>query len=195
MLGMAYVAPIGMQNIYVINSAIANRKTRAYAVALITTFLDISLALACFFGIGAIMERFQSLKLAILLVGSLAVIYIGIKLIRSTPETKSEVNVNKPLTQVIMTCLLVTWANPQALIDGTLLLGGFKATLSLEASRLFILGVCLASAFWFIGITTIVSTFKNNFNSKVIKMINIICGIILVYYGLRLGFKFIEIIL
>ncbi len=192
MLGIAYVAPIGMQNIYVINNAIGNSKLRAYIVALITAFFDISLALACFFGMGAIMGKFQTIKLAVLFIGCIAVVYIGIQLIRSTPETKNEVEVNKSLPQISLSCLLVTWANPQALIDGSLLLGGFKAALSPEASKLFILGVCLASTSWFLGITAIASTFKNNFNDRVIKVINVVCGVILVYYGLKLGYSFLE---
>lgn len=194
MLGFAYVAPIGMQNIYVINNAISSNRLRAYTVALITIFFDISLALACFFGMGAVMERFTTLKLVILFIGCIAVIYIGIQLLRSKPETK-EVDVNKTLPQIVITCLLVTWANPQALIDGSLLLGGFKAALSSEASKLFILGVCLASTTWFLGITTIVSIFRNNFNNRVIKIINVICGIILIYYGLKLGYSFLQIMI
>ena len=194
MLGFAYVAPIGMQNIYVINNAISNNKLRAYTVALITIFFDISLALACFFGMGAIIEKFQVLKSAILFIGCLAVVFIGIQLLRSTPETK-KVDVNKSLPQIILSCLLVTWANPQALIDGSLLLGGFKATLSSEASNLFILGFCLASTSWFLGITTIVSIFKNNINNKIIKTINVICGVVLIYYGLKLGYNFLQIML
>ncbi len=194
MLGFAYVAPIGMQNIYVINNAISSNRLRAYTVALITIFFDISLALACFFGMGAVMERFTTLKLVILFIGCIAVIYIGIQLLRSKPETK-EVDVNKTLPQIVITCLLVTWANPQALIDGSLLLGCFKAALSSEASKLFILGVCLASTTWFLGITTIVSIFRNNFNNRVIKIINVICGIILIYYGLKLGYSFLQIML
>lgn len=194
MLGIAYVAPIGMQNIYVINNAIGNNKVRAYLVALITIFFDISLALACFFGMGAIMEKFKGLKLIILFIGCIAVTYIGIQLIRSTPKTENETDVNKTISQIIIACLLVTWANPQALIDGSLLLGGFKAALSSEASKLFIFGVCLASTSWFLGITTIASTFKSKFDDRVIKIINVVCGGILVYYGLTLGYSFLEII-
>lgn len=194
MLGMAYVAPIGMQNIYVINNAIGNSRKKAYMVALITIFFDISLAVACFFGMGAIMERNYILKLIILLFGGLAVIYIGFKLIKSEPETNKEVDINKTIPQVIFACFLVTWANPQALIDGSLLLGGFKAILSPEFSKIFIIGVALASTTWFLGITTIASVFKNNINNKIIRIINIICGTVLVYYGVKLIFSFISLI-
>ncbi|MGF7057637.1 LysE/ArgO family amino acid transporter [Brassicibacter mesophilus] len=192
MLGLAYVAPIGMQNIYVINTAISKKKIRAYQVALIVILFDISLALACFFGMGLLMDRFQLLKSIIFLAGSLAVMYIGIMLIKSNPETNREIDTNKSLLQITATCFTVTWLNPQALIDGSLLLGGFKASLPVETSNLFILGVCLASFSWFVGLTTIVSIFKSSFNSKVIKWINIICGSIIIYYGLKLGYSFIK---
>jgi L-lysine exporter family protein LysE/ArgO len=84
--------------------------------------------------------------------------------------------------------------NPQALIDGSLLLGGFRASLPVEASKIFIIGVCLASLLWFTGVTTIVSIFKNNFTNKVIKAVNLICGAIITYYGLKLAYSFIQII-
>ncbi len=102
-LGIAYVAPIGMQNLYVINTAIGSNKLKAYKVALTTIFFDVSLALACFFGMGGLMEKFRTLKLIILFTGCIAVVYIGIQLIRSTPETKNEVNANKSFSQIILT--------------------------------------------------------------------------------------------
>ncbi|MCT4618391.1 MAG: LysE family transporter [Marinisporobacter sp.] len=194
MLGLAYVAPIGMQNLYVINTAISKDRLRAYQVAFITSFFDISLALACFFGMGMLMEKSQILRGAILLIGSLVVIYIGIGLIRSKVETEKDVDVNKSLIQVIIACFTVTWMNPQALIDGSLLLGGFRASLPIEGSKMFIMGVCLASLSWFTGVTTIVSIFRNNFNNKVIQWINIICGGIIIYYGLKLLYTFIQMI-
>lgn len=189
-LGLAYVAPIGMQNIYVINTAVSKSRLRAYQVAFITIFFDISLALASFWGIGTLLVRWQLLKLAVMLIGSPAVIYIGIQLLRSKPSINSVVDVNKSLYQVAATCFMVTWLNPQAIIDGSLLLGGFRASLPQAASGMFILGVCLASFSWFTGLTTVVSIFRKRFNEKLIRWINIICGVIIVYYGIRLGYSF-----
>ena len=56
-MGLAYVAPIGMQNLFVINSALTNNRKRALLTALIVIFFDITLSLACFFGIGTIMQK------------------------------------------------------------------------------------------------------------------------------------------
>ena len=55
-MGLAYVAPIGMQNLFVINSALTNKRKRALLTVI---FFDITLSLACFFGIGTIMQKFK----------------------------------------------------------------------------------------------------------------------------------------
>ncbi len=99
LLGLAYVAPIGMQNMYVINTAIRSNKLRAYQVAFITIFFDISLALAC------------------------------------------------------------------------------------------------SSFTWFTGLTTVISTFRTVMNDKMLRYINIICGSIIIFYGVKLGFTLIAIIM
>ena len=41
-MGLAYVAPIGLQNLFVINTALTQRKSRVYATALIVIFFDVT---------------------------------------------------------------------------------------------------------------------------------------------------------
>lgn len=77
LMGLAYVAPIGLQNLFVINTALTQKKGRVFLTALIVIFFDVTLAFACFFGAGALMEQSHILKMLILLLGSLIVIYIG----------------------------------------------------------------------------------------------------------------------
>ena len=55
-LGLAYIAPIGMQNLFVIDSALTKPRRRALLTALIVLFFDVSLSLSCFFGIGKLMQ-------------------------------------------------------------------------------------------------------------------------------------------
>ena len=73
-MGLAYVAPIGVQNLFVIHSALAHPRRRALATAGIVIFFDVTLALACFFGVGVVMETFPVVRMAVLLAGSLVVL-------------------------------------------------------------------------------------------------------------------------
>lgn len=192
-MGLAYVAPIGMQNMFVINTGLTQKTARVYQTALIVIFFDVTLALACFFGIGALMEQAKVLKMGILLVGSIVVMLMGIKLMmaKDTMETEAK-DVGIPLGKVIAMACVVTWFNPQALIDGSLMLGAFKATLPPTESTKFILGVAIASFSWFMVLSTVTHLFSSKFNDKILKVINVICGAVILFYGAKLGYSFIQ---
>ena len=190
LMGLAYVAPIGVQNLFVINSAITQKRSKALLIALIVIFFDITLAFACFFGIGFLIDKLEWLKLIILLVGSIIIIYIGQGLLRSKSELKKNDNMDIPLLKAITSACVVTWFNPQAIIDGTMMLGAFRATLSSEAGIHFILGVASASFSWFMSLSIFISLFNHKFNEKVLRVINIICGIVIIFYGLKLLLNF-----
>ena len=194
-IGLAYVAPIGLQNLFVINSALTQKRGRAYLTALIVTFFDVTLMLACFFGVGALMERFRWLQLGVLLVGSLIVCWIGIGLLRSkaTLDT-SRADVNMPVLKLAGKACVVTWFNPQALIDGTMLFGAFHASLPAGLELPFVMGAASASILWFSGITTLITLFSAKFNDKVLRVINIVCGCVIIFYGLKLLYSFIQMI-
>ena len=193
LMGLAYVAPIGVQNLFVINSAITQKRSKALLIALIVIFFDITLAFACFFGIGLLIDKLEWLKLIILLVGSLVIIYIGQGLLRSKSELKKNNNMDIPILKAITSACVVTWFNPQAIIDGTMVLGACRATLSSEAGIHFILGVTSASFCWFMGLSIFISLFSHKFNNKVLRVINIVCGIVIIFYGLKLLLNFYKI--
>lgn len=194
-MGLAYVAPIGLQNLFVINSALTHTRRRALLTALIVIFFDVTLALACFFGIGAVMQRYEWLQMVILLIGSLIVLYIGIGLLRSKVEEIDKSKSASTIRKTISSACIVTWFNPQAIIDGTMMLGAFHVTLPAAKSIPFISGVAAASCLWFTGLTLIISIFSNRFNAKVLRVINLVCGIIIIFYGCKLLFNFLNFII
>ncbi len=194
-IGLAYVAPIGLQNLFVINSALTHTRRRAILTALIVIFFDVTLALACFFGIGAIMQRYEWLQMIILLAGSLIVIYIGIGLLKAKVEEIDRSKSTLSIRKTISSACVVTWFNPQAVIDGTMMLGAFHVTLPAAKSILFISGVAVASCLWFTGLTFVISIFSNRFNAKILRIINLVCGVIIIFYGCKLLFNFISLAL
>lgn len=201
-LGLAYTAPIGMQNLFVINSALTKPRRRALLTALIVLVFDVSLSLSCFFGIGKLMQRYDLLRLGVLAVGGLVVLHIGAGLLFARKHGQSSDNIaqsrntahqvasrfggNNELLSTIITAGVVTWLNPQAIIDGTLMLGAFSATLTMSQSTPFITGVEIASALWFIGLTLLISVFSHKFSPKVISFMNRACGAVVMLYGIKL---------
>ena len=194
-MGIAYDAPIGLANLFVIKSALTQSRKKSLLTAIIIIIFDVSLAFACFFGIGAIMKKFEWLQLIILLVGSLIVIYMGINLLRSqTTDISAEATTEMTLFKTISSAFVVIWFNPQAIIDGSMMLGAFQVTLPSYSHPIFIAGVGIASALWFILLSIIVSKFKDKFNAKVLRIINLVCGIIIILYGGKLFWNFITLL-
>ena len=193
-MGVAYVAPIGLQNIFVINSALTLPRRRSLLTAYIVIFFDVSLAFACFFGIGTLMQHSKWLQLVILFIGSLIVLFIGLGLLRSQPDAVKRSEPVSSLRKTVSTACVVTWFNPQAIIDGTMMLGAFHVTLSSAQSTPFILGVAAASCLWFTGVTLLISLFQNHFRPNHLRMINIVCGAIMLLYGMKLFLSFLSLV-
>ena len=183
-MGLAYVAPIGLQNLFVINTALTQPKSRVYLTALIVIFFDVTLGMACFFGIGAVMQSSKLLEMVILLIGSIIVIWIGIGLLRAKDTMDTSTKVDIPILKVISTACVVTWFNPQALIDGSMMLGAFKATLPEGTDAFFVGGFASASVLWFLSVSTVISLFSAKFSDKTLRIIYIICGAVIIFYGL-----------
>lgn len=185
-LGLAYVAPIGMQNLFVINSAVSRKLRYAAATALVVIFWDIALGIACFLGAGALMEALPWLQKIILGLGGLLVIYIGVGLIRSDADLSGGEDVTQPFWKIIGYAFVVTWLNPQALIDGTLMLGAFRASLSASGIPYFITGFASASFLWFTGLALAVHMLGSKINRHVLTWLNRICGAVIILYGIKL---------
>lgn len=194
-IGLAYVAPIGMQNLFVINSALAQPRRRALLTAAIVTLFDISLAFACYFGIGALVERFVWLQRVVLLAGGGIVIWIGTGLLREKPSLDRTVDMGIPLPKIAAKAFVVTWINPQALIDGTMPFGSFRINNPGMAGTQLILGSATASFLWFFGVTILISCFSARFNDKLLRIINVVCGGIIILYGGKLLWQFFQMIL
>lgn len=192
-LGLAYVAPIGMQNLFVINSALTQPRWRALVTALIVIFFDVTLALACFFGIGLVMQKYPPVQLGILLLGGLVVVYIGVSLLKSSVRQIGGAQ-QMPLGKTMWAACVVTWFNAQAVIDGTMLLGAFKASMTEAQSLHFLFGVISASCLWFVTLAMVVSLAGSLITPRTLNLINKICGTVIIIYDIKLFWHFAEMV-
>ena len=186
-VGLAYLAPIGLQNLFVIHSALTHPRGRAMLIAAAVIIFDVSLALASFLGAGAVLAALPGIRKAVLLIGGHVLMLMGFKLVRAKVEAQ-EGNAEATLWKSIAAGFAVTWINPQALIDAALLLGASRAGLPAGTEYIFMVGMASASCLWFTTLTLLVSLFGNRFGPRVLRGLNIICGVALFVYGASLCF-------
>ena len=175
LVGLATFAPIGMQNLFIINTALVQPLPRILLTITIIGLFDMTLSTAAFYGIGALLEAWPVFNLIILIAGGLLVAYIGYKTFKTTPSLK-KVDTNIPIKNILLMALLVTWGNPQAVIDASMMLGAFRANIPAESIYHFFFG--------FLAGTMYVLAKKIKISHLV--WINRVCGTVLIIYGIKL---------
>ena len=76
-----------------------------------------------------------------------------------------------------------------------MMLGAFRVTLPGSQSLPFICGVASASCLWFVSISLLISMFSSRFNSRVMRWINVVCGAVILFYGGKLFWSFVQMLL
>ena len=73
-----------------------------------------------------------------------------------------------------------------------MMLGAFRATLTNGGDLFFICGFGSASVIWFLTLSTVVSLLGSKFNEKVLNIINKVCGAVIIFYGCKLAWSFLQ---
>lgn len=193
LISFALVSSIGMQNLFVFNSAMGNRMRRALLICTFVWVADTTLTTVAFLGMGALVSRYLWLKILIMLLGGVIVVWMGYGVLRSASQIELGKNDSQmPLKEAFASAWIVTFANPQAIIDTGVTMGALRGTLTNNQVLPFLGGIILATAIWFFGITLIVGILKNRLPKRILMWINIISGIIVLGYGILLlinGFR------
>lgn len=246
-MGLAYVAPIGVENMYLANSALRQSRRRAFAAMVVVLLFDLSLSASAFWGMGVVLERHSGLEAAVRLLGGLLVIVMGAALARSSlraprnrgphrhadrrstavecvaSEDGADTDSISPATaptsrrwswrsgrpatatssawakrhpraswmaSTVAAGFAVTWCNPQAIIDGTLMLGAFRSTLSASQAPAFLLGIMLASCLWFSVLTVSMMLVGDRISGTATTILNVACAAVMMAYGLHLIIQF-----
>ena len=186
LIGFAVLAPIGMQNLFIINTALVQKVSR-----IITTILIVAFFRSYLKCIGVFMALVLSLiyglflKGIVLLLGGAVIFYMGYTVFNSEPNV-SHVDTNVTIWNIVTTAFAVAWLNPQALIDVTMMFGAVKASIPEESSIYFLLGYIVSAFAWFGALSTIIHKLAKRIKISQLVWINRICGLILFGYGAKL---------
>lgn len=174
-----------MQNLYIINTALVQPLPRILLTITIIGLFDMTLSTAAFYGIGALLEAWPFFKLIILIAGGILVAYMGYKIVKTTPSLK-KVDTNIPIKNILLMALLVTWGNPKAVIDASMMLGAFRANIPSESIYHFFFGFLAMTPIWFGFLAGIIYLLAKKIKISHLVWINRACGSILIIYGIKL---------
>jgi L-lysine exporter family protein LysE/ArgO len=146
------IAAIGAQNAFVLRQGI--RREHVLAVVTVCTVSDIVLIAAGIAGVGALITAHPSALKVARISGAVFLIGYGLLAVRRawrpsalTPSQAAPAR----MTEVLLTCLALTFLNPHVYLDTVVLLGAL-ANEHRDGRWLFGVGAVTASAVWFVGL-------------------------------------------
>ena len=85
-----------------------------------------------------------------------------------------------------MSAIAVSWGNPQAVLDATMLLGAFQANIPKEEVYYFFGGFLAMTPIWFGSLATVMHLLAKKIKISHMVWINRFCGTVLTIYGIKL---------
>lgn len=190
LLQASLILALGAQNIFVLNSGL--RKQRHLLVAFVSSVCDTLLVLVGVLGVATIFVQLPILKITLGIIGVGFLFFYGFMKLK---EAKKGTNILKVSEQVIttrqaiLTSLGFSLLNPHVYLDTIVLIGGYSSKFSGIFERFaFGLGASVFSTIWFFGLATLASLGSRLLNnSKAMRFVSLISGVILIVLAFKLG--------
>lgn len=189
-LQASLILALGAQNIFVLNSGL--RRQRHLLVAFVSSVCDTFLIFVGVLGVATVFVQIPILKILLGVVGVAFLFFYGILKLKEAKNGITLSNSSTAITslkQTILTTLGFSLLNPHVYLDTVVLIGGYSSKFSLLSERFYFgAGASAFSTIWFFGLAmlaSLASQFLNN--SKAMRIVSLISGIILLVLSIKLG--------
>jgi threonine/homoserine/homoserine lactone efflux protein len=194
LIGFLMCIPVGPVNVWIINTKISEGGRPAVVLALAGSLMDF---IYIFFIMSGLSLFHFSPKFIFFsnFFGVFVLISLGVKELR---KKNWSINFNKKeepkkhlLKKKFLLGLFIYISNPTLIVTLTALCAFLKSLSYFQTtvmnSLIFALGVGLGAFFWFLSLISLINKFENKFTSVILQRINVICGLIIMAFGLYLG--------
>jgi L-lysine exporter family protein LysE/ArgO len=148
---LSLIVAIGAQNTFLLRQGLL--RSHVTPLVLICWISDVILVLVGVSGVGAVIERLPLAMTVIKIAGAAVLLGYAALAIRRTVRGESldlaDPSNGKGLTSTVLTCLAITWLNPQVYLDTVLMIGAVANSHAGSARWWFTLGTLIGSIAWF----------------------------------------------
>jgi len=190
-LGMIFQIAVGPLSLFIFQTAVTSGFFTAMIGVLGVVMVDALYILAAIFGIGIIIGKYKNLKKMIKYFGSIVLIVFGISIILEVFGFSLIPSLNflskQSMESIFLKVLVLTLSNPLTILFWVVVFSTklSEANMNRKDMYYFGLGAVLATIS-FLTLVSITGIFVNNFlNPVVLKILNIIVGLVLIVFGLK----------
>lgn len=194
-LAFGLILPLGVQNVFVFNQGVLQKRFRNTLPVVITASVcDTLLILLAVTGVSLIVLGTPWIKSLLMVGGTLFLFYMGWITWRNASE-KDEANNVKPLSsrKQILFALSVSLLNPHAIIDTVGVIGTSSLNYSGINKLVFVSATIIVSWIWFFGLAVAGKiTRKLDNEGKFVIILNKVSAFIIWGVAIYLGYSFIK---
>jgi threonine/homoserine/homoserine lactone efflux protein len=194
-IGVIVAAPIGPVNVICIRRTLAYGSVHGFLSGLGAALGDGVFAVISAFGLTAIAQLIEGYSISLQVIGGVLLLGFGWYTFHADPKCARE-NLTAPVRDLpffarvvrdVVSTFALTLTNPATLLGFAALFAGLSTitgeTTSFAAAAVIVGGVVAGSAGWWFTITTITAIFHKHMDSRIMRHINQISGMIIALFG------------
>ncbi len=196
LLGFSVAAPVGPIGILCINRTINKNFTSGFVSGLGAATADLIYGLIAAFGLTVISTFLIDQKFWIQLTGLVFLIYLGIKtIIKKDNEIEFNQSIDKGLIKDYFSTLILTITNPITILFFIAVFAGLGLSNSingLDSVLQLIFGVFIGSCLWWLFLSGFTRILKTKISKRILKRIDLVSGIFILFFGLLILINLIK---
>ncbi|MGG6294766.1 LysE family translocator [Leptolyngbya sp. AN02str] len=193
-IGFSIAAPVGPIGILCIQRTLTHGRWVGLVSGLGAATADAIYGVIAGYGFTLISAILVGQTLWLRLFGGIFLIYLGVKTFRSKPAEHSAVATFDGMVSAYFSTVLLTLSNPATILAFVAVFAGLDLATASDPLRsndaerftaaVLVLGVFLGSALWWLLLSTGVSLVQSRFNSRRLRWLNRVSGIVLLGFGM-----------
>ncbi|MFC7372920.1 LysE family translocator [Fictibacillus iocasae] len=182
LLGFAVSAPFGPIGLLVMQRVLSNGRAAGFLTGLGAVTANLIYASVAAFGFSVVSGFLLEHELALKMMGSLFLLYLGVKTFLKKPPAKAAALEGTSLLGMYLSTLLLMLSNPVTILNFTAMFAGLGFTQdagTAEAAFLLLTGVFLGASFWWLILSLGVSLFKDKITPHIAR-VNKLAGVLVI---------------
>ena len=191
-IGVLIAAPVGPVNILCVHRAVERGIFGGLAAGTGAVLADGVIALLAALGVGAISGLVNDYRVAIQLIGGVALVVFGIRLLSKPPTATPAPDVNLDANSILDViwdlpkAFVLTITNPAAVLGLFAIFGGISSFVEVRGkidALTMVAAIMIGSSAWWAGLSVFVGTIRHRVDQRWLDRINTVAGVLLLVFA------------
>lgn len=185
-VGFGIAVPVGPIGVLCIRRSLAQGPRAGIAVGMGAAVADAFYGAVAGFGLSAVSAQLLAVETALGIVGGLLLIAMGLRTVLAEPSHTPATVTGKTLWRAFLGTFVLTLTNPATILTFLAIYAGLGLATELSAvgASVFVLGVLLGSAAWWLILANVAGSLRGHMNRDWMQTLNRLSGSLVLLFGL-----------